>query len=41
MDTYNGWTNYATWRINLEMLDGFEADSNMISGQKVASLKLC
>ena len=26
---YNGWTNYATWRINLEMLDGFEADSNM------------
>ena len=29
MDTYNGWTNYATWRINLEMLDGFEADSNM------------
>ena len=29
MDTYNGWSNYATWRINLEMLDGFEADSNM------------
>lgn len=21
-DTYNGWTNYATWRVNLEMLDG-------------------
>jgi hypothetical protein len=20
--TYNGWTNYATWRINLEILDG-------------------
>lgn len=20
---YNGWTNYATWRINLEMFDGF------------------
>ena len=29
MDTYNGWSNYATWRIDLEMLDGFEADSNM------------
>ena len=29
MNTYNGWTNYATWRINLEILDGFEADSNM------------
>jgi len=21
---YNGWTNYATWRINLEMFDGLE-----------------
>lgn len=20
----NGWTNYATWRINLEIFDGFE-----------------
>lgn len=24
--TYNGWTNYATWRINLEMFDGWDAD---------------
>jgi len=22
--TYNGWTNYATWRINLEIFDGIE-----------------
>ena len=22
MDKYNGWTNYATWRVNLEMFDG-------------------
>jgi hypothetical protein len=22
--TYNGWTNYATWRVNLEMFDGTE-----------------
>jgi len=21
-NTYNGWTNYATWRINLEVFDG-------------------
>lgn len=21
MTTYNGWTNYATWRVNLEMFD--------------------
>jgi len=20
--TYNGWANYATWRVNLEMFDG-------------------
>ena len=23
-NTYNGWTNYATWRVNLEMFDGFD-----------------
>jgi len=23
-NTYNGWTNYATWRINLEIFDGIE-----------------
>jgi len=22
--TYNGWSNYATWRINLEIFDGVE-----------------
>ena len=22
MNGYNGWTNYETWRINLEVLDG-------------------
>ena len=21
---YNGWANYTTWRVNLEMLDGLE-----------------
>lgn len=24
MTTYNGWTNYETWRVNLEMFDGME-----------------
>ena len=23
--SYNGWTNYETWRVNLEMFDGTEA----------------
>jgi hypothetical protein len=22
--TYNGWTNYATWRVNLEIVDGLD-----------------
>lgn len=22
--TYNGWTNYATWRVNLEFFDGVD-----------------
>jgi hypothetical protein len=22
MNQYNGWTNYATWRVNLEIFDG-------------------
>ncbi len=26
-ETYNGWTNYATWRVNLEIFDGMEDDS--------------
>jgi hypothetical protein len=27
--TYNGWTNYQTWRVNIEMFDGADyASSN-------------
>jgi len=22
---YNGWTNYATWRVNLEIFDGIRS----------------
>jgi hypothetical protein len=25
---YNGWTNYATWRVNLEMFDGADHASD-------------
>ena len=28
-NTYNGWTNYATWRINLEIFDGYEPEYEM------------
>jgi len=23
-DSYNGWTNYSTWRVNLELIDGLD-----------------
>ena len=29
---YNGWTNYPTWRVNLEMIDGSEP-SDYMSGE--------
>ena len=27
-ETYNGWTNYATWRVNLEIFDGLPYESD-------------
>lgn len=33
--SYNGWTNYATWRINLELFDGVNA--YQLSGRFVNS----
>ena len=27
-EKYNGWTNYATWRVNLEWFDGFNPADN-------------
>ena len=26
MEKYNGWTNYATWRVHLELIDGLTPD---------------
>lgn len=30
-ETYNGWKNYATWRVNLELIDGndFASDNDL------------
>ena len=30
-ERYNGWTNYATWRIHLEIFDGMEFEDKMHS----------
>ena len=28
MSDYNGWTNYATWRVRLELFDGYDGASD-------------
>ena len=33
MSQYNGWTNYATWRVNLEIFDGMSAFD--LTGERV------
>ena len=35
--TYNGWTNYATWRVNLEYFDGIGIDPNGMELHDIAS----
>jgi len=32
VNTYNGWTNYETWRVNLEIFDGLESRRCLIFG---------
>lgn len=29
--TYNGWTNYATWRVALEIFDGYDPDGSPVT----------
>ena len=36
--TYNGWTNYATWRVNLELIDSIDPRDIMADGMDVADL---
>lgn len=35
---YNGWANYATWRINLEMFDGYEVTEHFTERPEVNEL---
>ena len=34
MSDYNGWTNYATWRVNMEMFDSFQFDGDTPSNSR-------
>ena len=38
MSTYNGWTNYATWRINLEIFDGTDLEDMSWDGMDTSDL---
>ena len=38
--TYNGWTNYATWRVNLEVFDGGDWKDHFGLGLDPDNLKL-
>jgi hypothetical protein len=35
MEKFNGWTNYATWRVNLEMFDGYEGPLDKDSAKEL------
>jgi hypothetical protein len=35
---YNGWTNYATWRVNLEMFDGYDPDGSPVSADMLKDI---
>lgn len=37
-NTYNGWTNYATWRINLEIFDGTDLEDMSWDGMDESEL---
>jgi len=36
--TYTGWTNYATWRVNLEIFDGWDTDVEWVSAATVEEM---
>lgn len=35
---YNGWTNYATWRVNLEMLDDYNPNHEFEQKPEICEL---
>ena len=37
-ETYNGWTNYATWRVNLEMVDSVHYEESGVTYNSISDL---
>ena len=40
-NTYNGWTNYATWRVNLEIFDGVSYRDLFGASPRYMDIKSC
>ena len=38
---YNGWTNYATWRINLEIIGDIEFEETVTAAQLIEIVEDC
>jgi hypothetical protein len=38
--TYNGWTNYATWRVNLEIFDNMNPEDFDLDAEDLGSVDL-
>jgi hypothetical protein len=38
--TYNGWMNYATWRVNLEIFDSMEPEDFDLDAEDLGSVDL-
>ena len=36
--TYNGWTNYETWRVNLEIFDGYDPDGVPVTAESLEDM---
>jgi hypothetical protein len=32
---YNGWSNYETWRVNLELFDGYDPDGQFVTADSL------
>ena len=41
MEKFNGWTNYSTWRVNLEMFDGYEGTLSADTAREIVEGLRC
>ena len=37
-EKHNGWTNYATWRVNLEIFDGHDSDGEEVDPDSIQEM---